>query len=258
MSDDNGTPWTIFSYGSNSITQLRARVENDSLTATPAKVNGFSRVFCLWSPNWGSGGVASICPCPGSTVYGACVRLSGLEKKRLDQYEGSYRLEEVEVALKDDTSTTKAYAYIAGRNVDTGYTLPMEAPPSEEYLTAIHVMLREQWNMENKTISICSYNPKDNTVSKIDEYEHPSSVLQLSLEALCVEINTLKATPWKMPLAIKENVAILSSVIPRNGEEEKESKRLYGHQLLPHYESLEQVLDQDTYQALQKIMVSKK
>ena len=80
MSDDYDTQWTIFSYGSNSITQLRARVENDSLTATPAKVNGFSRVFCLCSPNWGSGAVASICPCPGSTVYGACVRLSNVER----------------------------------------------------------------------------------------------------------------------------------------------------------------------------------
>ena len=182
--------------------------------------------------------------------------MSGLEKKRLDQYEGSYRLEKVEVALKDDTSTTKAYAYIAGQNVDTGYTLPMEVPPSEEYLTAIHVMLREQWSTDNKTISICTYNPKDNTVSKINEYEHPSSVLQLSLEALCVELNTLKASPWKMPVAIKENVAILSSVIPSVGGDEKESKRLYGHQLLPYYKSLEQVLDEDTYRAVEKIMAA--
>ena len=57
-------------------------------------------------------------------------------------------------------------------------------------------------------------------------------------------------------VAIKENVAILSSVMPRNGDEEKKSKRLYGHQLLPYYESLENVLDEDTYRALQKIMVS--
>ena len=116
----------------------------------------------------------------------------------------------------------------------------MQVPPSEEYLTAIHVMLREQWNMENKTISICSYNPRDNTVSKINEYKHPSSVLQLSLEALCVEINTLKASPWKMPLAIKENVAILSSVMPRNSDGGKEIEAsVYGHhQLLPYYESL--------------------
>ena len=86
---------------------------------------------------------------------------------------------------------------------------------------------------------------KDNTVSKIDEYEHPSSVLQLSLEALCVEINTLKATPWKMPLAIKENVAILSRLYAqwRGG------KRICVCTAVNcPLRVLEQVLDQDTYQ----------
>ena len=62
----------------------------------------------------------------------------------------------------------------------------------------------------------------------------------------------LKASPWKMPNVIKENVAILSSVMPHNGDEKKKSKRVYGHQLLPYYESLENVLDEDTYRALEK------
>eukprot|EP00943_MAST-04B_sp_MAST-4B-sp1_P001316 g1316.t1 len=252
--DISNNKWCIFSYGSNSITQLRARVENNKLTAMPAICNNFARCFCYRSTNWGGGGVATICPCPNSSVHGACVFLTNLEKERLDQYEGGYRMEEVEVNI-NYTENIRAFAYVAGVTKDKGgYTLPMTAEPSEEYLTAIHVMLREQWDMEGETITIRTYNPNDNTVTLVKEYKHPtSSILELSLEALCVEINTYKHSPWKMPASIKKNVEILSSVIPKNVKDKNDSRRLCGYQLAPYFTLLETLLDGDSYQALKQI-----
>jgi hypothetical protein len=245
--------WCIFSYGSNSITQLRARVENNKLTAIPAVCNNFSRCFCYKSAKWGGGGVATICPCPNSSVRGACVFLTNLEKERLDQYEGGYRMEEVEVII-NCTENIRAFAYVAGLTKDKGgYTLPMTAEPSEEYLTAIHVMLREQWNMEGETIAIRTYNSNDNTVTLVKEYKHPTSILELSLEALCVEINTYKHSPWKMPASIKKNVELLSMVIPKSEKDKYDSRRLYGYQLAPYFTLLESLLDGDSYQALKQI-----
>ena len=39
----------IFSYGSNSTTQLRARVENENLQSIPAYIEGYCRIFSLVS-----------------------------------------------------------------------------------------------------------------------------------------------------------------------------------------------------------------
>ena len=254
--NNNENKWCIFSYGSNSITQLRARVENNELTALPAKCINFTRTFCYRSKNWGNGGVATICPCPDSVVFGACVYLTNVEKERLDQFEGGYRLEEINVTIHDKENV-KAFAYIAGRKSDNpGYTLKMDVEPSEEYLTAIHIMLREQWDMQHETITIRSYDPTNNSVSVIKEYTHPiSSILDLSLEALCVEINTRKKNPWKMPISIKKIVEKLLTVIP-DDKKNSDATRSYGWQLKPYYLLLENVLDKDSYQAIRIIFDS--
>ena len=81
---------TLFSYGSNSLPQLRARVLNPSLTEHPAKCHGFRRVFCSSIPRWG-GAVASMARTddPADEVYGSCVELSVQELARLDGFEGA-------------------------------------------------------------------------------------------------------------------------------------------------------------------------
>ena len=241
--------WRIFSYGSNSITQLRARVKNPSLESVGAKCMDFSRVFCYQSSRWGGGGVASICPCEGGVVFGACVSLSEEEKQRLDTYEGGYRLEQIEVVI--DGETVESFAYIAGHNPSThGFTLQMDVRPSEEYLTAIHVMLREKWNMDGETVTIRSFNGEDGTVSVEGEWSHPGRA-NLSLEALCVEINTFKANPWIMPANIEQTVNILKSVIPLNDHNDESSKsKCFAHQLIPYLEQTKSLIDDDSYQAL--------
>lgn len=80
----------LFSYGSNSTPQLRARVRNAALRSYPAKVENFARIFCRSSPGWGGGGVASLHPAPGYTTYGAVVYLTEAELRLLDRYEGGY------------------------------------------------------------------------------------------------------------------------------------------------------------------------
>ena len=74
----------VFSYGSNSTAQLRARVRNAQLCSRPARLLDFARVFCLRSGGWGGGGVASIAPAPGRVVFGTVVELSDDEKLLLD------------------------------------------------------------------------------------------------------------------------------------------------------------------------------
>merc|ERR1719498_907784 len=79
----------VFSFGSNSTAQLRARVENPKLQSQPARLDGFVRCFCYNSRGWGGGGVATLAPTtvPNSTVFGAAVSLSPEEIERLDAFE---------------------------------------------------------------------------------------------------------------------------------------------------------------------------
>ena len=77
----------VFSYGSNGINQLRARVRNPELTSAPATLHGYARVFCLASPRWSGGGVASLAPQAGAATRGTVVALSAAELARLDAFE---------------------------------------------------------------------------------------------------------------------------------------------------------------------------
>jgi hypothetical protein len=51
---------SVFSYGSNSLAQLRARIHNPSLQALPAKAENWQRIFCKRAPVWKGTVVARI------------------------------------------------------------------------------------------------------------------------------------------------------------------------------------------------------
>jgi len=156
--------------------------------------------------------VASVAPAEGRTVYGAVVELSDDEKLALDSYEGGYRSHGLDPAewtsvnvIERDGAVKEAVVYVAGSG-DDGYTLPMSVEPSEQYLTAIHCMLREHWDMSEETIDVCSYCASEVPPSVSDPivcWRHPGA-MALSLEALCVEISTRRSTPWEMPRTIHE------------------------------------------------------
>lgn len=215
----------VFSYGSNSTAQLRARVGNPKLLSRGATLPNFARVFCLRSGGWGGGGVASIAPAEGRTVCGAVVELSDAEKIALDGYEGGYRSHGLDPGgwttvniVEVDGQVKEACVYVAGYEEQgygeggaEGYTRPMVVPPSEQYLTAIHCMLREHWGMDGETIDVASYEAGGTVSEPTLRWQHPGAAA-LSLEALCVEVSTRSSMPWEMPRTIAEVVKKLEGI----------------------------------------------
>ena len=195
----------VFSYGSNSSVQLRARVKNADLQVHPARVFGWERIFCLQSPGWGNGAVASLARSEEGLVHGAAVYLTPEEVSRLDQFEGGYQKKSLSIRLEDDKEQ-EGFAYIA---VDPEWTVP----PSEQYLTACSLMLREHWREEISTnIQVNGVLGEDDVtpVTFLYNWRHPGSHA-LSLAALCVEVNALRKNPWVMPRTIRYMQDVLSS-----------------------------------------------
>lgn len=230
-------PTTIFSYGSNSTAQLRARVKNQSLQSRRASLEGFARVFCMTSRGWGNGGVASLAPQDGSIVHGSVVVLTPDEKLLLDVYEDGYREEPVCVHVHGESTPADAIAYIAGEVMPSHgepFTLSLDVPPSPEYLTAIHAHLREHWPMD-EAIAIRSCRP-DGSVETLSHWRHPG-VKELPLAAVCVETSVRLAAPWRMPQSIRavctalasvgiENTAQLSAALRTSSDEVPNDRRL--------------------------------
>ena len=204
----------VFSYGSNSTSQLRARVKNPELKSYGAYLEGYVRVFCYDETSWGGGGVASIAPTPKGEdlVRGAIVRLSDEELKLLDSYERGYRKEKVCVKLKKDNRSIDAIVYVAGsERKKQAWTPSMTVLPSEQYLTAIHLMLREHWDID-EIRSIRINTAESGTVRLVKTWNFPSKS-KLSLKSFCVEINAEKKdTPWVMPMTIHEFVSKMKRI----------------------------------------------
>jgi hypothetical protein len=196
----------IFSYGSNSVNQLRGRLRSPNLIAHPAHVENWSRIFCLKAPHWGDGGVASLAPHPGAKTLGSIVNLNENELAILDSFEGGYRRQEIDVVLSATNESLKSNVYIA---VDPAWL----KPPSEEYLTAIHVMLREQ----HRDICAIPVNRwrEEGAVETVYDWYYPGP-RKLSLASLVVEVNAMRRVPWKMPLAIEEMLHKMNAHNVRN------------------------------------------
>ena len=221
--DDNDDDFTwVFSYGSNSTVQLSGRVENPNLKAYPAVAKGWERIFCIEKTVWGVGGVASIVrtnPEDSSDgtqcqVYGAAIRLSPVELSKLDGFEcpvyGRIELD-IEVAHEPNKNVFSSVHAVVYRNKSPLW----RGPPSQQYLTAIHLMLREQWATlcpQALTIRICGLVEVGPGVDKLKLvvfqcWNHPG-VPCLTLSALCVEVNCRRCMAneqaWVMPRTINE------------------------------------------------------
>ena len=93
----------VFGYGSNGVAQLRARCANPALTLRPALLPDHARVFCLRSPRWGQGGVASLAPSVGQHCLGSVAELTAAEKELLDKFEKpAYRDVTVTIEVRGD------------------------------------------------------------------------------------------------------------------------------------------------------------
>jgi len=104
--------YNIFSYGSNSISQLRGRCHNNSLNSQPAFVNDIIRIFVL--NGWSNGGVASLHPCNNHKTLGSLVSMTLDDLKQLNKYEElNYHLCEISANKMIDNSKVTSLTYIA-------------------------------------------------------------------------------------------------------------------------------------------------
>lgn len=144
---------------------------------------------------------------------------------RLDAFElPAYRRTEISIVVFRDDREEVVQA-IAYRAINQKWI----SPPSEQYLTAIHHMLREQWGIRKPVIPIavnglfpvskpssmvcCNChaevqvveNTEELKLFKITEWVHPGPH-RLTLQSLCVEVNTMLDPEhcWVMPRTINE------------------------------------------------------
>jgi gamma-glutamylcyclotransferase (GGCT)/AIG2-like uncharacterized protein YtfP len=153
-------PW-LFSYGSNHPEQLSERLGRRDLELQQARLVDYWRVFRGYSARW-QGGVASVEPSPGFSVYGFIAHVTAADLATLDRYEGvprSYRRLTVQVEVPGSysrgTHGEALSAYRRGaRGAVPGGTVQAVVyvsqsrefnPPSREYLEAVARTISVFW-----------------------------------------------------------------------------------------------------------------
>lgn len=190
----------LFSYGSNSLSQLKGRVQNYDLISYPAYVNGYKRIFCGYSNNW-NGGVASLIKKRFIKTYGIVVYLDKDELCKLDLFEINYTKQEIicNVMFDNIYIECKCFTYIANNN-------NWISLPSIQYLIAIKIMLEEHYSKNINYIIISSV--KEN----IKKWNFPKDINKLSLTSLFVIVNSYKNIPWILPKNVNTIIYKLNSV----------------------------------------------
>lgn len=123
----------LFSYGSNSTTQLENRIGR-KFESMPAILFNHVRVFGGYSNHW-KGAVASVVPFKNKVVHGSVVSLTQTELDKLDTFETDYyRVSYKVLVTYPIIKFITAQVYIKN-NID------FVQRPSDEYLNAIKQML---------------------------------------------------------------------------------------------------------------------
>ena len=225
--------FAIFSYGSNSISQLRARVDNLALQSYPGYINDYKRIFCNYSKKW-DGGVATLIPKKNIKTYGIIVYLTQSELEKLDSYEINYRKELLECILiqKNQEEYQKeekinCIVYISNDNT-------WVQPPSQQYLTAIKVMLEEFQQLHGGLVSDAEkmdllesdesckrlHNQSyiiisgfiDGKLTNLEKWSFDKNINNLNLESLFVLVNSKKKKPWIMPKTLEYIIKNLNAI----------------------------------------------
>lgn len=186
--------YPVFSYGSNSIFQLRGRVNNSILQSYPGYVDGYKRIFCGYSKRW-KGGVASIIKKRYIRTYGIIVFLSKEELKILDGYEQNYSKIHLECTMLNNEELQKieCIAYQADNHEWINY-------PSQQYLVAIKIMLDEHnlYQLYCAKLIIAKYDNYLKRIENLSRWTFPAKHL-LELASFFVIVNSIREIPWKMP-----------------------------------------------------------
>jgi cation transport regulator ChaC len=201
--------YCIFSYGSNSISQLRGRLNNLSLKSYPAYINGYKRIFCQYSKYW-KGGIASLIEKKYTKTFGIVVYLNEDELSKLDSYEINYTKKELGcVIIKDyddeDYVNKRCLVYISNDNSWIDY-------PSQQYLIAIKIMLNEHYFNSKLTKNIIISGLFGNKIINLKKFYYPKDNKTLNLESLFLIVNSLRENPWPMPKTINEITLKLYSI----------------------------------------------
>lgn len=201
----------IFSYGSNSIYQLRGRVNNNNLISSPAYIENYKKIFRGYSSGW-KGGVASLVKKKFIKTYGIIVFLSEDEILKLDSYEIGYHKEELICIKLDEYNNElklKCYVYIANDNT-------WISPPSQQYLVAIKVMLNEYFsNCKHSSFIIIASFINNKTIN-ITKWVFPKDIYDLRLESFIVLVNSKQNKYWAMPMIINDIVYKLNNIKIQN------------------------------------------
>jgi hypothetical protein len=239
----------VFSYGSNSISQLKGRLENFNLISYPAYVYGYKRIFCGYSNNW-NGGVASLIKKKYIKTYGIVVYLDKNELSKLDSYEINYVKEEIicNIMINNNYIEYKCITYISKNN-------KWISLPSEQYLIAIKIMLEEHFSKFIDYIIISKIN--DNNVENIKKWKFPKNIYKLSLISLFMIVNSYKDIPWNSPKNINNirnklnSINIFDIIDIKNYLINKESFNKLNNKLL---NKNHKKISNDTFLILKKIL----
>jgi len=135
----------LFSYGSNSIEQIKERLSIDRvLLYKKAYMKNYIRIFAGKSNKW-DGSVASIYPKEDKKVYGIAIDINDEELFELNKFESGYSLEIKKTMI--DEEEIDCYVYIKKSN-------KLNLLPSESYLIAINKMLNNRIHKKNRKIMI--------------------------------------------------------------------------------------------------------
>lgn len=130
-------PW-LFSYGSNHPGQLSERLGRTDWEMQSGRLDDHWRVFRGYSQRW-RGGVASLEPRRGQSVYGYVAKVTAPDLAVMDRYEGvaggSYQRKTLQVKTPSGRVSAVAYASTSRDHM----------PPSREYLEAVAKTIGAFW-----------------------------------------------------------------------------------------------------------------
>jgi len=157
-----GLGYYLFSYGSNSLNQLKERVKNDKLSDQKAYIKGYTRIFAGKSNKW-NGGVASLTKSNSDDIVkGSLVYLSDTELNKLDYFEGAHKNEnpfskidnfyrrEYITAFDSENNIINCVVYIKNNHNWVMF-------PSNEYLEAVKKNIMKYWTELDKSNELYIY-----------------------------------------------------------------------------------------------------
>lgn len=210
--DEKPTPTMVFNYGSNSIMQLRTKLNNPTLEGIPAKLFDYERVFAGLSSDWGKSGVVSLYHTGTfrNCTFGTVVDLDISELKRLDVLEGvpdkftritvSARVAtEPKVHIMDDQKLESVDVFCYIKN-DFEYL----KKPAPWYLTSIQMMLNETYGLSLQSKLSIKAVEDDQVYSIIDQWQMPKQLHNFEMRAFFVLVNHSREKPWTVPTELNE------------------------------------------------------